>query len=292
MLDGRQYAIGLDLFYGCNIDCGSVSKRRHDCLSSAVWDVTYPRSLTLASAKKQLGAVRELGFSRIVCSGSEITLWPHLPEFIGHTRETGLDMIILTNGTTLTPEKIAELGDLTRIVVSVDRTHDEAIGRTNNGLLGHAEALANLAKTGQYGKRVIINTVISESEYEDLTSKGEKSYIALLADQLAKYDSMIMRWNIWPKYNSQNSPTVPHFESVASRAGSCCRQHGVSFSVRNRFPGFNGNTHWIYVRTDDTVHDLEYVHNMRTRIRQLGCLDNQPGLKEVLVEQGFLPDDT
>lgn len=121
-----------------------------------------PRSLPLTAWQAILGQLAEHGVRRVTFSGGEPTLHPDLLAMLGCARVLGLQRSIITNGTFLTDEMLAEL-DL--VGITLDAPDDETLRAMGRGLSGgrsyaqHVRSLVTRAR--DMGVRVKLNTVVT-----------------------------------------------------------------------------------------------------------------------------------
>ena len=155
-----------------------------DCRNTAVVDITYMCNTTCKYCqwgnKSTAGRVHKqpseailsretlkaLGAERVVLSGGEPRLHPNLEEIVQHYRDSVDDVIIITNGYSLTPIEATRLADIgvTGITVSIDSMFAEEATLTretpfqlHNTILKNLEKIARSREDLELG----INSVVS-----------------------------------------------------------------------------------------------------------------------------------
>ena len=147
----------LQLLHRCNLRC------RHCYLGPP-----RPTELPIEAALAIAGEFAALGGLRLLISGGEPLLYPHLRELLEKTRGLGLRRVILTNGTLITPD-IARWLDAEAIQVSLDgwqRGHDLLRGE---GAFAHT--VAGIRTAREAGISVGIATVVHRgnlAEFDEL----------------------------------------------------------------------------------------------------------------------------
>ena len=92
--------------------------------------------LTPEEIRDVIRQAKTLGAGKIIILGGEPTLYPQLPELVGHVRDLGLAVEIFTNGTGVTPE-LAEFfrGHQVRVVLKLN-SFDETLQDRLAGIPG------------------------------------------------------------------------------------------------------------------------------------------------------------
>ena len=149
----------------------------------------------------------EAGFEKINFAGGEPTLCSWLPNLIKRAKEHGMVTSIVTNGSRITDQWLADLdGSLDWVALSIDTVDPERLRRLGRAICGNNpitedEYLRIVSDIKQRGIRLKINTVVtSETWQEDFTG-----FI-----KLAKPD----RWKILQALpiNGQNDAHIADFE--------------------------------------------------------------------------------
>ena len=149
----------------------------------------------------------EFGFDKLNFAGGEPTLCPWLPDLIARAKEPGMTTSIVTNGSRITDQWLADLnGSLDWIGLSIDTVNPEKsihIGRAVAGKIPitEEEYLDIIGEIKRHGIRLKINTVVNSVNWEeDLTP-----FI-----QLAKPE----RWKLFQalRVKGQNDAQIDDFE--------------------------------------------------------------------------------
>ena len=154
----RKNTVVVDITYVCNATCKycqwgnkSTAGRVHKQPSEAI----LPRE-----------TLKALGAERVVLSGGEPRLHSNLKEIVQHYRDSVDDVIIITNGYSLTPVEATRLADIgvTGITVSLDSVFAEEANLTRETpSLLHTAILNNLKKIAHSHEdlELGINSVVS-----------------------------------------------------------------------------------------------------------------------------------
>lgn len=110
----------LHVTHHCNLNCIGCY--------SAVDARNARRDLTLDELRGIIDALADAGCQHLVISGGEPFLRDDLPAIVAYARERGIDSVdVLTNGTAVTPEKLADIAPYVgRVSVSFDGPNAEA----------------------------------------------------------------------------------------------------------------------------------------------------------------------
>ena len=110
----------LHVTHHCNLNCIGCY--------SAVDARNARRDLTLDELRGIIDALADAGCQHLVISGGEPFLRDDLPAIVAYARERGIDSVdVLTNGTAVTPEKLAAIAPYVgRVSVSFDGPNAEA----------------------------------------------------------------------------------------------------------------------------------------------------------------------
>lgn len=111
----------LHVTHHCNLNCIGCY--------SAVDARNARRDLTLDELRVIIDALADAGCQHVVISGGEPFLRDDLPAIVAYVRERGIDSVdVLTNGTAVTPEKLAAIAPYVgRVSVSFDGPNAEAV---------------------------------------------------------------------------------------------------------------------------------------------------------------------
>jgi MoaA/NifB/PqqE/SkfB family radical SAM enzyme len=115
----------------CNANCGFCNFAR-DRLPKDTWHF-----VTLEEGLEAIRILHREGIRYLVFSGGEPTLHPDLVAFIRYAAGLGINVMVVTNGGLLKPEKIHEMTDagLSSLIISVDAASRE-VHEQNRGLPG------------------------------------------------------------------------------------------------------------------------------------------------------------
>jgi MoaA/NifB/PqqE/SkfB family radical SAM enzyme len=115
----------------CNANCGFCNFAR-DRLPKDTWHF-----VTLEEGFEAIRILYREGIRYLVFSGGEPTLHPDLVAFIRYAAGLGINVMVVTNGGLLKPEKIHEMTDagLSSLIISVDAASQE-VHEQNRGLPG------------------------------------------------------------------------------------------------------------------------------------------------------------
>ena len=115
----------------CNANCGFCNFAR-DRLPKDTWHF-----VTLEEGIEAIRILYREGIRYLVFSGGEPTLHPDLVAFIRYAAGLGINVMVVTNGGLLKPEKIHEMTDagLSSLIISVDAASRE-VHEQNRGLPG------------------------------------------------------------------------------------------------------------------------------------------------------------
>lgn len=96
----------------CNLTCG------HCYTDSGPWQRT---ALPLDALQGAVRDAADAGFDAVTLSGGEPLLYPHVAELLATARDAGLRTSLTTNGTLLTPERLAKVAPhLDGMAISLD----------------------------------------------------------------------------------------------------------------------------------------------------------------------------
>jgi len=80
-----------------------------------------PRNaLSLSECLRVVNAIKDAGIMRVVISGGEPLLLPHLPQVVQALTMKDISVVVGTNGTFLSDENIEAFRGCTRIEISLD----------------------------------------------------------------------------------------------------------------------------------------------------------------------------
>jgi MoaA/NifB/PqqE/SkfB family radical SAM enzyme len=120
----------------CNASCG---------FCNFALDVQPPERwhhVPLEGAKRAIDVLAGLFVRYLIVSGGEPTLHPDLEEIVRHTAKRGMTVLLVTNGSRLTPDRCRALKDagVTSMIVSIDAA-TVAVHEENRKLPGVAEKI-------------------------------------------------------------------------------------------------------------------------------------------------------
>jgi MoaA/NifB/PqqE/SkfB family radical SAM enzyme len=162
----------------CNANCGFCNFAR-DRLPKETWHF-----VTLEEGLESIRILHREGVRYLVFSGGEPTLHPDLVAFIRYAAGLGMTVMVVTNGSLLKPEKIAEMTDagLSSLIISVDAA-SQAVHEQNRGLPGVCErirqAVATLHELGMHATASVTMSKLVDYEAlpEFLSSLGFTSVV-------------------------------------------------------------------------------------------------------------------
>jgi len=150
--DGKLTYLSIALNGACNIDCSFCYV---DGSRPGQWD---PNDL-----ERVLEEARELGMEKIQLSGGEPTLYKHLLRIVEYLHNSGVETLLVTNGTTMTPDMARRLHD-NRVIIGISL--ESIVEEVDDNLTGapgafqkKMEAIAMLKETG-YTKDVPLNIIV------------------------------------------------------------------------------------------------------------------------------------
>ncbi len=87
------------------------------------------------------------GVRFLIFTGGEPTINPYLEKFMQHAQELGMESLVVTNGSTLSPEKVEGLieSGLREIIISIDSV-DPQVSENNRGLPGVTQRIVEANK--------------------------------------------------------------------------------------------------------------------------------------------------
>jgi len=154
--------IAWELTAGCNLSCVH-------CRGSSTTEVS-PDELTTDEAKHFIDEIVEMGKPILILSGGEPLVRKDVYEIAQYGTDSGLRMVLATNGTLLTPDVAMKLKDagIQRISVSIDgataKTHDDF-----RGVPGAFEgALRGINVIKQAGIGFQVNTTITKRNIDEI----------------------------------------------------------------------------------------------------------------------------
>ncbi|MGM9999607.1 MAG: radical SAM protein [Candidatus Bruticola sp.] len=151
-LDGGPSTCQFAITNACNAKCEFCNFSRENAQKQG-------QTKTIVKLSAGLNAIDCLyrnGVRFLIFTGGEPTLNPNLEQFMVHCRELGMDSLIVTNGSTLAPEKVRGLIDsgLHEVIISVDSV-DTSVSEQNRGLPGVTERITaanNIFKQHRVGR--------------------------------------------------------------------------------------------------------------------------------------------
>ncbi|MGM9991712.1 MAG: radical SAM protein [Candidatus Bruticola sp.] len=137
-LDGGPSTCQFAITNACNAKCEFCNFSRENALKQG-------QTKTIVKLSAGLNAIDCLyrnGVRFLIFTGGEPTLNPHLEQFMAHSRDLGMDCLIVTNGSTLSPDKVHSLieNGLHEVIISVDSA-DTSVSEKNRGLPGVTERI-------------------------------------------------------------------------------------------------------------------------------------------------------
>ena len=211
----------------------------------------------------------EAGFEKINFAGGEPTLCSWLPNLIKRAKEHGMVTSIVTNGSRITDQWLADLdGSLDWVALSIDTVDPERLRRLGRAICGNNpitedEYLRIVSDIKQRGIRLKINTVVtSETWQEDFTG-----FI-----KLAKPD----RWKILQALpiNGQNDAHIADFEITAEQFDAYVqRNRSVKNDGIDVIPESNDLMTKSYVMIDPAgrfFDNAQGIHNYSESILEVG----------------------
>lgn len=122
------FTTSIELTYGCNLQCVHCYNPTHKAL---------PNELKTPELKNLIDQLPALGCLEILFTGGEPLVHPDAFEIFSYAKSLGLQPVIFTNATLLTPEKIQKLEELKPSYISVSvYGHTESVYEKVTGVRG------------------------------------------------------------------------------------------------------------------------------------------------------------
>jgi radical S-adenosyl methionine domain-containing protein 2 len=211
----------------------------------------------------------EIGFEKITFAGGEPTLCAWLPDLIRTAKSYGLTTMIVTNGSNLTDEFLANnQKSLDWIALSIDSIVKETNIKTGRAISGSNPLTFDCYKklvdrVKFYGYGLKINTVVtSENFHEDLT-------------ELIEY-AQPKRWKIFQALpiEGQNNGKIDSFQVTAEQFFSFVNNHKNLDSITDIIPESNNDMKGSYAMVDPAGRFYDNVdgkHNYSLKITDVGA---------------------
>ncbi|MDJ0643088.1 MAG: radical SAM protein [Erythrobacter sp.] len=191
MPDPVLHTLHFNVTNTCNLSCSF-------CYINAVKEKTS--DLSIPQVRKLAGEAAAVGAKRVIISGGEVFVrkdWHELLEaFAGH----GMALSIVSNGTLISPDRIARLTQFPdcNILISLDgdrENHDKIRGREG----AHAETIAEITQLREAGIDVQVNATIIKTNFSDVP------FLARLSRDL----DVPMRLSLLNPYNGRGPNEAP-----------------------------------------------------------------------------------
>lgn len=209
----------------CNLDC-AYCRFKDDSIPDP----------PLARMLLAIDKIRELGCRFVSLTGGEPTLRKDLPEIVAHCRRRGVVSYLNTNGTLLTRESVARLGDagVDMVNLSID-----AIARYDDStkdIARRGRALACLLEAReQYGFELVTNQVLCPNNFTLAPS---------LIEYMTERDVPVAHGLQYPVDDEYSAGNLPGLEEAIDRLVSMRRQgyriltsRGYLEAIRRRLHG-------------------------------------------------------
>ena len=163
--------VNYHLWKPCNMRCGFCFATFEDIGTDTLPKGHLGREKTIAV----VGALAHAGFQKINFAGGEPTLCQWLPELINLASDLGLTTSMVTNGSRITRDWLDGIGGPDWSALSVDSVDSDTLLRTGrttkSGPMSESDYLQVIGLLKQYGIRIKVNTVVTQSNLEeDLTT--------------------------------------------------------------------------------------------------------------------------
>lgn len=161
-------SVNYHLWKPCNMRCDFCFATFQDVKQ----DILPKGHLSQEDSLLLVDTLAQWGFEKINFAGGEPTLCPWLPELIARAKERGMVTSIVTNGSKITPQWLAQLnGSLDWIAVSIDTVDPEKLkwsGRAvQNKPISRDGYLQIIGDIRRSGIRLKINTVVTSATWEE-----------------------------------------------------------------------------------------------------------------------------
>lgn len=161
-------SVNYHLWKPCNMRCDFCFATFQDVKQDALPKGHLPREDSLLL----VDMLARWGFEKINFAGGEPTLCPWLPDLITRAKERGMVTSIVTNGSKITPQWLAQLnGSLDWIAVSIDTVDPEKLKRSGRAVqnkpISRDGYLQIIGDIRQSGIRLKINTVVTSATWEE-----------------------------------------------------------------------------------------------------------------------------
>lgn len=162
-------SVNFHLLEPCNMNCNFCFATFKDVKSSILPKGYLPKAESLEIVRQ----LAKFGFKKITFAGGEPTLSPWLPELIKLAKELGMTTMIISNGSKLTNEFLAQNKEhLDWIGISIDSLEYNAnvkIGRimSNTRPLTKEYYYSLINRINTYGYKLKLNTVVNKFNYQE-----------------------------------------------------------------------------------------------------------------------------
>lgn len=189
--------------------------------------------LDLATAQRQIDDFVARGYFGIILTGGEPSLSPIVPEVAAYARDRGLHVRMITNGSQLARDGLAEryvAAGLAHFHVSIHSARAELEDFLTGVKGSHQLAMQALERLGAAGATVNINTVINAYNADHL----DETVVALT--RRFEFISHFVWNNLDPSMgraetNRDTAPRLADFELSLARAMRYLHRSGRSFRV-------------------------------------------------------------
>ena len=139
-LDGGPSTCQFAITNACNAKCEFCNFSREQAKN----DKNPKTVVKLSAGLNAIDCLYRNGVRFLIFTGGEPTLNPSLEEFMAHCRDLGMDSLIVTNGSTLSVDKVNSLisNGLSEVIISVDSV-DPSVSEKNRGLPGVTERITS-----------------------------------------------------------------------------------------------------------------------------------------------------
>ncbi|MFQ5800463.1 MAG: PqqD family peptide modification chaperone, partial [Candidatus Hydrothermarchaeales archaeon] len=153
----------------CNLRCGHCLVRGGEVTKD---------ELTVEELKEILRDAARLGTKRIFFTGGEPFLRDDIFELIRYvTEDLKIELVILTNGTLLTEEKVKRLARFSRLVIQVSLEGPTAkINDTIRGKGSYRDALTGIELLRSHGLRTIVTSTAAKENIGDIPKLSDLLY--------------------------------------------------------------------------------------------------------------------